>query len=82
MMANQDWLSSRDFSIQASEKFWQTQTQRLDWIKPWKTLTTGTLATGDVKWFEEGELNVCYNCVDRHLKDNGNKTAIYLYSDL
>ena len=40
-MANQDWLSSRDFSIQASEKFWQTQSQRLDWIKPWKTLTTG-----------------------------------------
>lgn len=80
-MANQDWLSSRDFSIQASEKFWQTQSQRLDWIKPWKTLTTGTLATGDVKWFEEGELNVCYNCVDRHLKDNGNKTALIWEGD-
>ena len=80
-MIHQDWLKNRDFSIQASEKFWQTQSQRLDWIKLWKTLTTGSLATGDVKWFEEGQLNVCYNCVDRHLKDNGDKTALIWEGD-
>lgn len=44
-------------------------------------MTTGTLATGDVKWFEEGELNVCYNCIDRHLKDNGNKTGLIWEGD-
>lgn len=38
----------------------------LDWSKPFNTVRTGGFAEGDVAWFPDGELNACYNCVDRH----------------
>jgi acetyl-CoA synthetase len=47
----------------------------LTWFKPWHT----TLDTSNApfwKWFVGGELNACYNCVDRHLADKANKAAL------
>ncbi len=48
----------------------------LDWYKPW-TKTLDTSNPPFWKWFVGGELNVCYNCVDRHLATNRNKTALH-----
>jgi acetyl-CoA synthetase len=55
---------------------WEKEAQQLSWIKPWETTTSGSFKSGNIKWFEEGYLNVCYNCVDRHLESQPNKTAI------
>ncbi|QKT09856.1 MULTISPECIES: acetate--CoA ligase [unclassified Rhodococcus (in: high G+C Gram-positive bacteria)] len=57
--------------------FWDTQARRLDWATPW----TEVLDWSDApvaKWFVGGELNVAYNCVDRHvLAGNGDRVAIH-----
>ena len=39
----------------------------LSWRKPWHTLTSSDLSKGEAAWFVGGQLNACYNCVDRHL---------------
>ncbi|CDS05202.1 Putative Acetyl-coenzyme A synthetase [Lichtheimia ramosa] len=48
----------------------------LDWSKPFNTVRTGGFAEGDVAWFPDGELNACYNCVDRHALATPDKVAI------
>lgn len=65
-------------SIENPEAFWAKQTERLDWFKkPTKIMDYSYTAPVYVKWFEDGELNVSYNCLDRHIKSGKkNKTAI------
>ncbi len=55
-------------------KFWNDLAKKgIDWIKPWKT--TYKQKGVNFEWFKEGELNLCYNAVDRHL-DKPDKPAI------
>ena len=64
-------------SIDSPETFWGNQAkERLTFFEMFKTVTSGSLEKGDVKWFEEATLNVCYNCVDRHLETRADQTAI------
>ena len=64
-------------SIENPEAFWKKQAQILDWIKPFKTVkdTSFNKENFRIKWFADGTLNVCANCVDRHLPHNKDKTA-------
>lgn len=65
-------------AIADPDTFWAEQARdTLSWITPWKTVRTGALATYDTRWFEGGELNACYQCVDRHLEKHADKVAIY-----
>jgi acetyl-CoA synthetase len=41
----------------------------------------GSFEFGDINWFANGKLNACYNCLDRHIKERGNKTALIWESD-
>lgn len=70
-------------SINQPDQFWSDQaTQLLDWSKPFTRVVSGSLAQGNVKWFEDGELNACFNCVDRHvLNGKGGKVAILWEAD-
>ncbi|MGR3805459.1 acetate--CoA ligase [Marinibacterium profundimaris] len=70
-------------SIDDPEAFWGEQGKRLDWIKPYSKVKNTSFAPGnvDIKWFEDGTLNVSANCIDRHLKDRGNQTAIIFEPD-
>ena len=70
-------------SIDDPEGFWKEHAKRIDWIKePTKIKSVNyTYPDVSIKWFEDGELNVCYNCVDRHLKDKGDETAILWEAD-
>lgn len=65
-------------SIADPEAFWDEHGKRLDWIKPYSCVKNTTFEHPDVsiKWFEDGELNVSANCVDRHLTSRGDQTAI------
>ena len=59
------------------EEFWSDIGQRLDWIKPWRTVRKFDFSKGDIKWFLGGKLNVSYNCIDRHIQNgHGDRTAI------
>ncbi len=63
--------------------FWGEQAKRVDWIKPFTKVENVSFAPGNIsiKWFEDGVLNVAYNCVDRHLAKRADQTAIIWEGD-
>ena len=62
--------------------FWREQARRIAWIKE-PTRIKDTSFTGDVKirWYEDGQLNAAATCLDRHLADKGDQTAIIWEGD-
>src|SRR3546814_1920673 len=71
-----------DRSIRDAEGFWGEEGKRLDWIKPY-TKVKDVSYSGDVhiRWYEDGTLNACYNCVDRQLPTRADRTAILWEGD-
>lgn len=69
-------------SVSDPDQFWGTIGQRLDWITPY-TIVQNASFDGDVsiKWYEDGVLNACYNCVDRHVAARGDKVALIVQGD-
>ena len=64
-------------SIQDPEAFWATIAERLTWYQKWDTVRDYDFVNGEIKWFEGGTLNACYNCLDRHIEAGyGDETAI------
>ena len=62
-------------SIVDSESFWAEAAAELDWFAPWSRVLDWKLP--EAKWFVDGKLNLCYNCVDRHaLGERADKTAL------
>ena len=70
-------------SVNDPNGFWAEQAKRIDWIKPFSKVKNTSYDPNNVsiKWFEDGTLNVCYNCVDRHLAKRGDQTAILWEGD-
>ena len=70
-------------SVKDPAKFWARQAKRIDWFKaPTKIKnTTFDYPNVSIKWYEDGVLNVSYNCIDRHLKKRGNQVAIIWEGD-
>ncbi len=65
-------------SIADPDGFWGEHGKRIDWIKPFTKVKNTSFEPGkvDIKWFEDGTLNVAANCIDRHLETRGDQTAI------
>ena len=70
-------------SIKDPNGFWAEQAKRIDWIKPFTKVKNTSFDPHNVsiKWFEDGTLNLAYNCVDRHLAKRGDQTAILWEGD-
>jgi acetyl-CoA synthetase len=70
-------------SVSDNEGFWAEQARRIDWIKPFGAVKDVSFSKGDVhiRWFYDGTLNACYNCVDRHLADKADDVAIIWEGD-
>ncbi len=71
-------VSTEDIYEQARrdpEGFWAEQAKSLDWFKPYGRVLEWDLPFA--KWFTGGKLNVSYNCLDRHVKNGGDKVAYY-----
>lgn len=69
-------------SIDNSDAFWGEQANKfIDWFSPWKSVQQGDFENLDIKWFSEGKLNACYNCIDRHLAKRKDQIAIYWQGD-
>ena len=70
-------------SISDPETFWREQGRRIDWIKPYSRVKNASYDPHNVsiKWFEDGTLNACINCVDRHLETRGDQIAIIWEGD-
>ena len=63
-------------SVATPELFWAGKANSFYWYKKWDSVLNWNFNEPNVKWFEGGKLNITENCLDRHLKKRGNKTAI------
>ena len=70
-------------SIDDNEAFWAEQAGIVDWIKPCSKVKDVSFAVDDlhIRWYYDGSLNVCYNCVDRHLESKADDVAIIWEGD-
>jgi acetyl-CoA synthetase len=70
-------------SIQDPEGFWKEMSERVDWIVPPTKIKDVSFQPDDlhIRWYEDGQLNVAANCLDRHLEARGDKTAIIFEGD-
>ncbi len=72
-----------DQSVSDPDAFWAEQASRLDWMQPFSQVKDVSFAKDDlhIRWFYDGTLNACYNCVDRHLPDKADDVAIIWEGD-
>ncbi|MDO4435414.1 MAG: acetate--CoA ligase [Cardiobacteriaceae bacterium] len=69
------YLDHYRYSVDNPEAFWAQEAEFLSWYKKWDNIHDSDLKTGKISWFSGAELNVCYNCLDRHLDTRGRQTA-------
>ncbi len=69
-------------SLEAPEEFWSEQAHAfLEWSRPWRKVLEWDYREGLIRWFDGAELNVCHNCLDRHLARHGERPAIIWEGD-
>ena len=70
-------------SIEDPVSFWKEQGEAIDWINPYKNVMDVSFSIDDlhIKWYQDGSLNASFNCLDRHLDERGDQTAIIWEGD-
>lgn len=69
-------------SLEDPDGFWGEQAEsNLHWYEKWHTVSEYDFNSADIKWFQGGKLNVSVNCIDRHLADRADQTAIIWEGD-
>jgi acetyl-CoA synthetase len=64
-------------SIENPIEFWHIVANRISWIKKWNTVREFDFVDGHIKWYDGGQLNACYNCLDRHVESgHGDEPAL------
>ncbi len=82
LMTKENYDQLYQQSITDPETFWATQAEKyLHWDRKWDNVLTGSFLNADVEWFTGAKLNVCYNCIDRHLPHAKDKIAIIWEGD-
>ncbi|GLS36154.1 acetyl-coenzyme A synthetase [Mesorhizobium tianshanense] len=82
LIDNDTYLKWYADSVKNPDKFWGKHGKRIDWFKPYsKVKNTSFNGKASIKWFEDGQTNVSWNCIDRHLKKRGDQTAIIWEGD-
>ena len=79
------YQSMYQYSCDNPVDFWDTQGDRLDWVRRYTRDAVMDVKYDkddvSIRWYHDGILNVCYNCVDRHVRDKGGQTAIIWEGD-
>ncbi|KOY62038.1 acetate--CoA ligase [Photorhabdus heterorhabditis] len=83
LMNKQQYQQNYQLSLQDPERFWGENGKIVDWIKPYTKVKNTSFDPGhiNIRWFEDGTLNLSANCLDRHLKERGDQTAIIWEGD-
>ncbi len=68
-------------SLEDPSAFWAEQAAALDWFHPWHQVFDADYEQVDFAWYLGGRLNACFNCVDRHVAEHGERTAILWAGD-
>ena len=63
-------------SINNPEEFWSEIAENFTWKKKWDSVLDWNFTEPSIKWFSGAQLNITENCLDRHIKDNGNAPAL------
>ena len=77
-----DYAKSYKNSIENTSDFWEGIAQNFTWFKPWNKVMECDMKQANFKWFEGGQTNITYNCIDRHLEKKGDQTAIIFEPNL
>lgn len=83
LVDKEQYMAMYKESVENPDAFWGEHGKRLDWIKPYSTVKNTTYDRNNlsIKWFEDGTLNASVNCLDRHLAERGDQTAIIFEGD-
>lgn len=83
LITSEQYHSLYQQSIQDPDTFWGEQGKILDWMKPYTRVKNTSFAPGNIniRWFEDGTLNLAANCLDRHLHEHGDRPAIIWEGD-
>ncbi len=82
VISNEEFEELYKESINNPDQFWDQQARTyLSWDKEWDVIKESDLTKGDISWFKGAKLNASVNCIDRHLENNGEKTAIIWEGD-
>ena len=69
-------------SLEDPDTFWaQRAGEFLTWDQPWTRLSDNDISQGKANWFVDGKLNVSVNCIDRHLPERAEQTALIWEGD-
>lgn len=80
-LTKDDYKELYQKSLKNPEGFWQDMAERIDWFKEPTKVCNSDVPSPDVRWFEDGVLNACYNCVDRHLPQKADDIALIFEAD-
>ncbi len=82
-LRHRDYVSEYQASVEAPDAFWSRIAQRLDWMQTPTQASDVSFDAADfrINWFADGELNASVNCLDRHLAEHGERTAIIFEPD-
>ena len=72
----EEYLESYKKSVEDPELFWKEQAEEFIWIEDFDKVVEWDFKGPDIKWFINGKLNITYNCLDRHIAEKGDQTAI------
>ena len=72
----QEYKIEYERSIKNPENFWEEKAHNFTWRKKWTNILSWDFKKPEIKWFEGGKLNITENCLDRHLEEKDNQTAI------
>ena len=83
LINKEDYKKLYNQSIIDPLSFWEEQGKRLDWYTPYTKIRDYSYDVNNlyIKWYEDGVLNVSYNCIDRHIEKSGDKVAILWEGD-
>ena len=83
LISKENYKKLYNQSITDPSSFWEEQGKRLDWYTPYTKIRNYSYDINNlyIKWYEDGVLNVSYNCIDRHIEKSGDKVAILWEGD-
>ena len=82
LLSKEEYEELYEESLNNPKEFWSKQANSyLEWISPWETVYQSNFKKGEVSWFKGGKINATINCIDRHLKNRSDQTAIIWEGD-
>jgi len=72
----EDYQKTYKKSVTDPEEFWEEQAETFSWHKKWDSVLEWNFQTPDLSWFKGAKLNITENCLDRHIEERGEQTAI------